>query len=203
MNDRHAVSIQLGLLSLILVVITVVVAGRKVAAGMPLLPDRHDVIWQIEAVVSFTADPDVATDSGEPRSGISASLTLPDVNGYGFRILDEHITSAGFGHDSQSRDDGRRVLWTKRTASGRVQLSYRCDIYDLDHRVLRFRQAAPPAPSPYQWPDNQRPAVEALIREARRRSASTTSFIRELVRLARDDSRSGDMTVLLGPTPSP
>ena len=73
--------------------------------GFPLGEDQERPVWTIEAAVSFESGP----------GSITAQLQIPALTP-GFRILNEHSVSRGYGFGTDYGDGGRVAQWTIRRA---------------------------------------------------------------------------------------
>lgn len=165
----------------------------------PLTPHVTYNSWYVEARVDLTAK-NRWRETGAP---LLFNLQLPHASDK-FVLVDENIVASGFGYDITEADsNGNRIAeFSKRAPDTRETIFYRAIVYQLDSPSVP-KKATPPEPnSPYS--KKNRPALEpeekaepiyvaidALIDEAKGKSASAQTYVREITRLARnkDDDR--------------
>ena len=175
MSAKRSVRVQLAVVSAVLLAVMGFLMADKLADGMPLIPGQRDSVWQIEARVSFEAD--------QEHDGVRVSLAVPDVS-LGYRILDEHAAASGYGASTLHENQARRMVWTRREATGKQLLFYRTEIFDVDAALDRFVDE-PPEITPPVWVEPQATAVQSLIATAQSRSSTNTSFVRELIKASK------------------
>src|SRR5690554_4514917 len=86
---------------------------RHIQMEVPWTPGEQRQVWEVEAIVDFTA-------VGEP---VRAELALPS-HQRGYRILTENTASPGYGLSFLQDETGRRAQWSIRQATGSQQLYY-------------------------------------------------------------------------------
>lgn len=158
----------------------------------PLTPETHSRMWNVEARVTFVG-------RNEP---IKMSLHLPD-NSRWFAIVDENFISRGYGLATiKTRHYGnRKAVWSKRKATGRQSLFYRCVV----RRGHLAEPPAPPSPPEAEYPifeGAHLAAAESVIAEIREQSADMDSLVAELMNRLNKSQPDENLTLLLGKEPS-
>jgi hypothetical protein len=169
----HVKNLHVKVLAFILVLIGVGLCYYKVTRlGLPLLPSERADVWTVEARIEFKARPD---------SPIKAQFFIPRQPA-GYTVVDENFVSSNYGLTTE--DDGvrRSAQWAVRSAKGYQVLYY---------RIHLARDPTSPAPPPEplaskyleppDYPELMRPAIKAIIDEARSKSADTLSLGREIL----------------------
>jgi len=159
----------------------------------PLTPHLTYNSWYVEARVDLTSKR--WRDTGQP---LLFNLQLPHASNR-FVLVDENIVASGFGYDITDADaDGNRVAeFSKRKPASRETIFYRAIVYELDSPAVAKKEAPPEPNSPYskrnrpelepeQKADPIYVAIDALIDEAKGKSASAETYVREINRLARN-----------------
>ena len=171
---------------------------KNLVLEFPLSPNTTYNSWYVEARV------DLSSTEGWKKGDkpLQLALQLPHASDR-FVLVDENIVARGFGHEVETQKaDNRVALFSKRRIDNQETLFYRAIVYELDSPGTA-KTTLPEVPnSPYSKAN--RPAVEegkkedpiyvavdALIDEAREKSASPKTFVREIHKLARnpDDDR--------------
>ncbi len=193
------------ILALILTTIGACIFYYKVTQlEFPLVPDTRYESWYIETNINFT--PKISyRDTNKP---VTITLKLP-VGSEHLAVVDDTFIADGFGREVNrevSRDKtqhNRLGILTKRNSRAQETILHRAIIYKLDSPVeSRTRNNVLPEAdtryAPVKRDDLTSPpdaaffvALDSLISEAKSRSASKTSFAREIYRLAKqnEDSR--------------
>ncbi|MFL0810962.1 MAG: inactive transglutaminase family protein [Agarilytica sp.] len=143
---------------------------RHVKFDVPFTPGEIQRLWSIEAKVAFDA-------RGE---SVKVSLAIPDYQQPGFKRLNEHTASAGYGLSYLESEQGRRAEWTIRQASGAQVLYYRLDVLvdkDANENVLSIPDVKKHGlgSGPYDT------SAADLLEQAIKRSADAFSLTRELI----------------------
>jgi hypothetical protein len=160
----------------------------------PLTPDTTYKSWYVEARVDLKA-------KNPWRQGdkpVVFTLQLPH-HSERFVLVDENIVARGFGYEITEADaeGNRAAIFSKRKMEAQETIFYRAVVYELDSPTAEAEAVPPPPDSPYskqnrpklEEGEREAPvylAVDALIAEAREKSASPRTFVREIGRLARD-----------------
>lgn len=175
---------------LILLTLTLTLTGsivfsyKALVLNFPLVPEVRSDIWEVEAHLTFVAN----------NKPIKVSMNLPR-NSRRFAIVNENFISRGYGVNVVTEDGKRRVHWSIRQARGTQNLYYRASVRRMDRDIP---QKAPVGSGP-EKPDLKgayREASEALVSEARQKSADMDGLVIELLyRL--NNPRSGDNAALL------
>lgn len=171
---------------------------KHLVLEFPLSPDTTYNSWYVEARV------DLSSTEGWKRGDkpVLFALQLPH-GGEKLGIANQNIVARGFGHEIETRKDGNQIaLFSKRRIDNEETIFYRAVVYELDSPESREVKAPPAPDSPYslanrpQVADGQKQepiyvAVDALLEEARAKSASPKTFAREVYKLAlqREDDR--------------
>lgn len=164
---------------------------KHMVLEFPFSPDTTYHSWYLEAKVDVTA-------KNPWRSGdkpLSLTMQLPKASG-AFVVVNETIVANGFGQEiiEDAQTSNRVAIFTKRKIDAHETIFYRATLYELDSPAER-KIAAPKAPkSPYAKALRPKQAdgaevapvylaVDALIEEARDKSASDKTFVREIYKL--------------------
>lgn len=141
--------------------------------GLPLLPTEQAEIWTVEARIEFKAKKD---------SPIKAQFGIPRAPA-GYTVVDENFVSSNYGLTTE--DDGlhRTAQWTVRKVKGYQVLYYRVHLARDPNAAVASppKQAEQVSAGVPDYSDMIRPAVNAVLDEARRKSADTLSFGREVL----------------------
>ncbi len=157
---------------------------RHVNLEVPWTPGEQRQVWEVEALVSFTA-------RGEP---VLVDMALPS-NQQGFRLLTEHTASPGYGLAFMEENSARRAQWSIREATGNQQLYYTTQL--LVAPDSRPPEVDPPAlRRDIVWERPYDTAASQVIERAWARSADAFTFARELIGDFGDE-RQGENTRLL------
>lgn len=172
----------------ILIVIGIVMSiVRHETYGVPWVPGETRQIWDIEARIEFRA-----------RGGeVKASLAAPSTQA-GFTLINESASSPGYGVSYLEEDGERRVEWTIREADGPQTIYYRTQFL-VDENANRNETPPSRVFSEPTLPGPEITAGEALVAQARERSADNLSFTRELIK-ALNDPESQNSSLLLHST---
>ena len=152
--------------------------------GFPLTEDQETPVWTIEAAVSFDSGP----------GSITTELHVPALTP-GFRMLNEHWISRGYGFGTDYGSGGRVAKWTIRRADGAQRLYYRISVYEDDS--VDESDTIPPFPPAPVINEPVKTAVDVLIADARDQSADTASFTAELLRRLNDPSPDANAELIL------
>ncbi len=152
--------------------------------GFPLTEDQETPVWTIEAAVSFDSGPGT----------ISVELNVPALTP-GFRTLNEHSVSRGYGFGTDYGSGGRIARWTIRRADGEQTIYYRVSVYEDDS--VDESDTIPPFPPVPVINEPMKTAVDVLVSDARDHSADTASFTAELLRRLNDPSPDANVELIL------
>ena len=165
-------NLHVKILALILVTIGLSLCYYKVTRlGLPLLPTEKADVWTVEARIEFKARKD---------SPIKASFFIPRAPA-GYTVVDENFVSSNYGLTMEEDSSHRSVQWAIRSATGYQVLYYRIQLARDPGTSIAPNQASPSGGSPPEFPDLIRPSVNALLEEARSKSADSLSFAREIL----------------------
>ena len=151
--------------------------------GLPLLPSREAEVWTVEARIEFKARND------QP---VKVQLAIPH-EPVGYTVIDENFVSSNYG--LLTEDDGKRrsAVWTVRNTKGYQVLYYRLQVAPDLAVGEGSRRWPQEGVTPPEYPDLIKPAIKAVIDEAKRKSADVMSFSREV--LSQLNSPSADANV--------
>lgn len=166
---------------------------KHLTLEFPLTPQVTYNSWHVEARIDL-ASKNRWRASGEP---LLFAMQLPHASDR-FALADETTVASGFGYDVAEKDEaGNRLAeFSKRKPSGSETIFYRAIVYELDSPA-ESPVVRPEAPnSPYSKRNRPKAedskeeapiyvAIDALIEEAKDKSASSQTFVREIYRLAR------------------
>ena len=186
------------------------IAALLTGLGIAILLYKHFVLefpltsnttyesWYVEARADLSS-----TESWKKGDKpVLFSMQLPHASDK-FVLVDENIVARGFGHEiEQHSDDNRVAMFSKRRIDNQETIFYRAIVYELDSPSKQVVNAPEIPNSPYNKANRPKTeegqpeqpiyvAVDALIDEAREKSASPKTFVREIYKLARnkDDDR--------------
>ena len=180
MTRRHLIFLTLTL-SLIG---SIVFLYKALVLNFPLAPEVRSDTWEVEAHLTFASN----------NKPIKVSMNLPR-NSRRFAIVNENFISRGYGVNVVTEDGKRKVHWSIRKARGTQNLYYRASVRRMDRDIP---QKVPQGSGP------EKPvlkgaylaASEALVSEAREKSADIDGLVIELLyRL--NNPRPGDNAALL------
>lgn len=162
---------------------------KNLVLEFPLSPNTTYKSWYVEARVDLT--------SGGKE--LLFSLQKPHASDR-FVLVDERFVANGFGHEQEKRENDNRVeVFSKGKVHSKETIFYRAIVYELDS-PSKAPVSAPETPnSPYSAANRPKVgegqkeepiygAVDSLIEEAREKSASPKTFVREIYKLARNES---------------
>ncbi|MBV7299941.1 inactive transglutaminase family protein [Enterovibrio paralichthyis] len=158
------------LISLLIVVGLGMSIYRHDVYGVPWTAGQKHQVWEVEARVEFEA-------KGEP---VKVSLATPDTQS-GFTLINEHTSSPGYGFALVNTQDGRRAEWSKREATGQQILYFKNQM--LVDENAKFATEPPLGDvSPIALDGPLKTAAEAMLEQARQRSADNSTLTRELIK---------------------
>lgn len=160
------------ILALVLTTIGLSLCYYKVTRlGLPLLPTEQADVWAVEARIEFKA---------HRETPIKAQFYIPR-GPAGFTVVDENFVSSSYGLTTE--DDGlhRAAQWAVRQSSGYQVLYYRIHLARDPALGSGPANLDPPSWTPPKFSDLIRPAVNAVLDEARSKSADTLSFARAVI----------------------
>ena len=160
------------ILALILTTVGLSLCYYKVTRlGLPLLPTEQADVWAVEARIEFKA---------HRETPIKAQFFIPR-GPAGFTVVDENFVSSSYGLSTE--DDGlhRSAQWAVRQSSGYQILYYRIHLARDPTATLGPANVDPPSWTPPKFSELIRPAVNAVLEEARSKSADTLSFGRAIL----------------------
>ena len=178
------------------VVMTLAVVGfglflyKALVLAFPLVPGREEIVWNVEARVSF-------------RKGIrpvKVSLFLPESQ-YPFSIVEEYFISRGYGLTTRTHDGNRQAVWSSRQEGGPQALYFRAVV----RRMVRDFGPEESAPPELMDPGFQGAALEAaesVVLDIQDRSADVESLVSTLVDRVNREPRDENIRILLGKDPT-
>ncbi|WP_104204201.1 inactive transglutaminase family protein [Billgrantia saliphila] len=157
---------------------------RHIQLEVPWTPGEQRQIWEVEAIIDFTA-------LGEP---VRVDFALPS-HQLGYRILTENTASPGYGLSFLQDESGRRAQWSIRQATGSQQLYYSVRLQVTED--TRRQQANRPELREVTWERPYDTAAAQVIERAWARSADPYTFARELIRDFNEERQSENTRLLL------
>ncbi|TFH86115.1 gonadoliberin III [Billgrantia azerbaijanica] len=157
---------------------------RHVQFEVPWTPGEQRQVWEVEAVVDFTA-------LGDP---VKVDLALP-THQRGYRILTENTASPGYGLSFLQDERGRRAQWSTRDAAGSQQLYYSVRLLVTDNDRQQDVPLPPLRDSTWESPYDT--AAAQVIERAWARSADPYTFARELIRDFTEERQGENARLLL------
>ena len=159
---------------------------KVIVLDFPLVARARAVIWNIEAHLNFVAE----------HKPVKVSMYLPR-NSHQFAIIDENFISRGYGVNVVTEDGKRKVHWSIRRARGAQNLYYRASLRQTD-RELSPQKPEKDSPIKPEFKDAYREASEALVSEAREKSADVEGIVLELMRRLNNPQPDDNVALLLG-----
>ncbi len=159
---------------------------RYFATGVPFLPGQERLVWLVEARIDFTA-------TGGP---VTASLSLPDEQLPGFKLIEEQAASPGYGFAILREEGGRRAQWTRRTAEGTQSLYYSAQLVETNDRSVPGLDPSV-IDYPVVWDDATEIAAQGVLLRATELSSNPESLARELIRLLNNPGADQNTALLL------
>lgn len=159
---------------------------KALVLNFPLVPEVRSDIWDVEAHLTFVSD----------NKPVKVSMNLPR-NSRRFAIVNENFISRGYGVNVVAEDGKRKVHWSIRKARGAQNLYYRTSVRRMNSD---FPQKKPKGPGP-EKPDLKgayREASEAIVSEAREKSADIDGIVIELLQRLNNPRPGDNATLLLG-----
>lgn len=157
----------------------------------PLSPDTKYNSWYVETRLDL-----YSTNPWQPGDKpVLVNMQLPHASDT-LALVDENIIARRFGFETGPADaqGNRQVTFSKRRIEAQETIFYRAIVYELDAPKTQQVEAPAAPESPYSKQNRpklakgEKPApiylaVDGLIEEAREKSASTKTFVRELYKL--------------------
>lgn len=143
---------------------------RHQVYGVPWTAGQKNQVWEVEARVEFEA-------KGDP---VKVSLAAPNTQ-KGFTLINENTSSPGYGFTLLDTEKSRNAEWSKRAASGHQVLYFKNQM--LVDANAKFTNAPPEGNvTPIALDDPMTSAAQALLAQARQRSADNLTLTRELIK---------------------
>jgi len=154
--------------------------------GVPLTPNMRVSVWEIETHIAF-----------DPGKGpVKVQLNLPR-NSKRFSILNENFVSRGFGTNIKTDGGNRKIVWSKRRASGRSGLYYRATVATTSKTGMEtIAKITPPAPVKPDFTGAQMAAAESVVADAHDKSSDEDSFTLTLLKRLDATAASDPLTAL-------
>lgn len=177
-------------LHLIVMTLTLTVIGaivflyKALVLDFPLVSEVRSDIWNVEVHLTFVPD----------NKPVKVSMNLPR-NSHRFAIVNENFISRGYGVNVVTEDGKRKIHWSIRKARGNQNLYYRAAVRRMDSDIppKKPEGAGPRKPD---LKGAYREASEALVSEAREKSADIDGIAIELLHRL-NNPRPGDNAELL------
>jgi len=163
-----------------------ITAFKVIELGFPLLPGEYREVWTIQSKASFNPD----------EGPVEAQLALPPELA-GWRILEEHFASSGFGFTVlDDEQPGRRARWTRQVLDHPTTLYFKLQVY----RQNEARLPSLPVPAiekPTLEPE-QEVAMSRLVSRLQQQSSNIATFTGLLVQAFDEQAADQDVAFLLG-----
>jgi hypothetical protein len=182
MTKKHLIYLTLTLVFIGLAVFLY----KAVVLDFPLYAKARVDIWHIEAHLTFVSD----------NKPVKVSMNLPR-NSRRFALVNENFISRGYGTNVTTEDGKRKVHWSIRKVRGNQNLYYRASVRQMDRDVPPQRPGKADLKKP-EFKDAYREASEALVSEAREKSADVEGIVLELMSRLNDPQPNDNVTLLLG-----
>lgn len=163
---------------------SIVFLYKTLVLKFPLVPEVRSDIWDVEAHLTFVSD----------NKPVKVSMNLPR-NSRQFTIVNENFISRGYGVNVVAEDGKRKVHWSIRKAKGTQNLYYRASVRRMD-RDISPKMPSGSRPEKPDLKGASREASEALVSEAREKSADINGIVIELLHRL-NNPRPGDNAALL------
>jgi hypothetical protein len=159
---------------------------KALLLDFPLVPEVRSHIWDVEAHLTFVSN----------NKPIKVSMHLPR-NSRRFAIVNENFISRGYGVNVVTEDGKRKIHWSIRKARGNQNLYYRASVRRMDRDVppQKPKGSGPEKPN-LKGPYHE--AAEALVSEAREKSADVEGIVLELLRRFNNSQADDNTALLLG-----
>jgi hypothetical protein len=182
MNKKHLTC----LISILILIGLAVFLYKIVVLGFPLVAQARSNVWHIEAHLTFVSD----------NKPVKVSMHLPR-NSRQYALVNENFISRGYGINVTTEDGKRKVHWSIRKVRGEQNLYYRASVRRMDRDIPLQRPEKAGLKKP-ELKDAYREASEALVSEAREKSADVEGIVLELMRRLNDPQPDDNVTLLLG-----
>jgi hypothetical protein len=182
MNKRH-----LYLLSGCLSAVGLALFVYKILVfDLPLFPETHTYIWNIEAHLTFEAG----------NKPIKVSMHIPR-NSKRFTIVNENFVSRGYGVEVSTEEGKRKVIWSIRRARGLQNLYYKASVLRVD-RDIALQKPVKSEPVKPELAGIHLEASRAIVSEVREKSADTDSLVVGLLKWLNSPQPDDNLALLLG-----
>jgi hypothetical protein len=162
----------------------IVFSYKALVLDFPLVSQVQSDIWDVEIHLSFVPE----------NKPVKVSMNLPR-NSRRFAIVNENFVSRGYGVNVVTEDGKRKIHWSIRKVSGNQNLYYRATVRRMD-RDIPQRNPEGTGPRKPDLKGAYREASEALVSEAREKSADIEGIVIELLHRL-NNPRTGDNAELL------
>ncbi|GAB4254767.1 MAG: inactive transglutaminase family protein [Methylomicrobium sp.] len=135
---------------------------------LPLLPIEEEIIWTVEAKVTYKPYP------GPSKVDLVLPRQIP-----GFMVLDENFVSGRYGMTLENENLNRIAQWAVRRPQGEQTLYYRMQLVPGEKEEFKDKKVTYPEQPEY--PEIMQTAVSALLDDVRSKSADIKSFTQELL----------------------
>jgi len=156
---------------------------RHLALDVPLSENKSVNSWTVEANLKFTAERD---------RPVQARFMIPNSPAH-FVILDEYFVSQNYGVMTNLRGNNREAVWSLRRSTGPQSLYYRAIFREADAQSVSNLKSS--YPKKQQLPDNQKAAVETIIKHARASSADIQTFAQSTIQILNQEDGNAKLLV--------
>jgi len=159
---------------------------KALVLDFPLAAKARADIWHIEAHLTLVSG----------NKPVKVSMNLPR-NSHRFALVNENFISRGYGVNVVAEDGKRKVYWSIRKAKGTQNLYYRASVRRMD-RDIPPKKPERPSPEKPDLKGAYREASEALVSDARAKSADVEGIVLELIRRIDNPTPDHNVTLLIG-----
>jgi len=167
-----------------------VFAYKTMVVGLPLTTDEKTELWEVDALISFTAG----------KKPVILSYYLPQ-NTNRFAVVDQNFVSRGYGVSTSEKGVNRHAVLSIKKADGKQALYYRFTVL-RGQPGTEEKSGDVPKVRRFTMTDVERNAAEGIIQQADNRSADTETFVVQVLQQLADTQPTGAATALLGRTPT-
>lgn len=163
------------LISLLMIVGVGMSVLRHEVYGVPWISGQENQVWEVEGRIEF-----------EAKDGpVKVKMAIPSSQ-KGYTLINENTSSSGYGFTLVENKSARFAEWTKRQAKGKQILYFKNQM--LVDNNAQFDTSPPDEEvTPASLDAPLVTAAEALLQQAKNRSADKETLARELIKQFNDD----------------
>lgn len=175
---------RLNIIAIIIAMIGLLLFGYKwLWLGVPLSPGTTRINWLVETKLAFIAQ----------NMPVRVDLSIPKQQP-NYLIDSENFISNSFGLLTAIEGNNRFAIWTSAKMRGRQTLYYRLHLQPRPQSPIKYRVTPQ---SPLKLSESKRSAINAIITDAKAKSADRDSFIGQVIKTM-NQSRNQNAIALLG-----